>query len=172
MPAVSMAALRRSLRRDLDADFGDIVYFSDVMAPRHEFLTANNQTPYVFAVFDLRRGPMVLDVPAASDEVALFGSGIDAWEVPLADVGPTGEDAGRGGRYAFLPPGFDGQMADGSSRCPPRPTSSISRCGRSRSERARSRTRSPTAGGCGPTASPTRPTRRRAGTSARSPAPG
>jgi hypothetical protein len=57
MPAVSMAAFRASLKRDLDADFGDVIYFSNVMEPRHEFLTANNQTPYVFTFFDLRRGP-------------------------------------------------------------------------------------------------------------------
>jgi hypothetical protein len=111
MPAVSMAAIRRSLGRDLDADFGDIIYFSNVMAPRHEFLTANNQTPYVFTFFDLRRGPMVLQVPLASAKVTLFG--IDSWEVPLVDVGPTGEDAGKGGRYLFLPPDFDGQPPDG-----------------------------------------------------------
>ena len=59
MPAVSMAAIRASLKRDLDADFGDIVFFSKVMEPRHEFLTANNQTPYVLTVFDLRNGPWV-----------------------------------------------------------------------------------------------------------------
>jgi hypothetical protein len=47
MPAVSMAAVRRALGRDLDAGYGDVMYFSQVMGPRHEFLTANNQTPYV-----------------------------------------------------------------------------------------------------------------------------
>src|SRR5262245_18708257 len=66
MPAVSMAAIRASLKRDLDADFGDVIYFSNVMEPRHEFLTVNNQTPYVCTFFDLRRGPMVLDVPPAT----------------------------------------------------------------------------------------------------------
>src|SRR5262245_41058222 len=109
MPAVSMAAFRRSLPRDLDAAPGDVVFMSNVMEPRHAFLTANNQTPYVALVFDLRDGPMVLDVPAATDKVALFGSGIDSWEVPLVDVGPSGDDAGKGGRYLFLPPGYSGE---------------------------------------------------------------
>jgi hypothetical protein len=45
MPAVSMAAFRNSMQRDIGADFGDIIYFSNVMAPRHEFLTANHETP-------------------------------------------------------------------------------------------------------------------------------
>ena len=113
MPAVSMAAVRQSLQRDLDADFGDIVYFSNVMAPRHEFLTANNQTPYVLTFFDLRRGPMVLDVPPASDKTVLFGSAIDSWEVPLVDIGGTGEDAGKGGKYLFLPPDHSGKAPEG-----------------------------------------------------------
>jgi hypothetical protein len=127
MPAVSMAALRQSLRRDLDADVGDVVYFSNVMEPRHEFLTANYQMPYVFTVFDLRRGPVVLDVPAASNKVALFGSGIDSWEVPLVDVGPTGEDGGEGGRYVFLPPDFAGVPPDGVIVVPS-PTSFVHIC--------------------------------------------
>ena len=105
MPAVSMAAVRRSLKRDLDADFGDVIYLSDVMRPRHEFLTANHETPYVLTVFDLSAGPMVLEVPPLSATAMLFGSAIDSWEVPLADIGATGEDAGKGGRYLFLPPG-------------------------------------------------------------------
>ncbi len=113
MPMVSMAAVRKSIKRDLGADFGDIVYLSNVMEPRHEFLTANNQTPYVLTVFDLRHGPMVLDVPAASDKVALFGSAIDSWEVPLVDIGPAGDDAGKGGKYLFLPPGYDATPPQG-----------------------------------------------------------
>jgi hypothetical protein len=112
MPAVSMATLRRSLPRDLDARFGDIVYFSDAMAPRHEFLTADSRTPYVLTVFDLRSGPMVLEVPPASDRVALSGSAVDSWQVPLADLGSAGEDAGRGGRYLFLPPDHCGERPE------------------------------------------------------------
>jgi hypothetical protein len=112
MPAVSMAAVRRSLPRDLDAGYGDVVACSDVFRSRHGFLTANNQTPYVCTVFDLDDGPMVLAVPPASEKVALFGSAIDSWEVPLADLGPTGEDGGHGGRYVFLPPGQDRAPSD------------------------------------------------------------
>jgi hypothetical protein len=113
MPVVSMAAFRRSLPRDLGAEFGDVVYMSDVMRSRHGFLTANNQTPYVALVLDLRNGPIVLEVPPVSDEAALFGSAIDSWQVPLVDVGPTGEDAGQGGRYLFMPPGHEGSAPEG-----------------------------------------------------------
>ena len=146
MPAVSMAAVRRSLKRDLDADFGDVVYFSDVMRPRHEFLTANHETPYVLHRVRPSAGPMVLDVPAASATAMLFGSAIDSWEVPLADVGATGDDAGKGGRYLFLPPGHDGRSAGrASSSCRHRPATCTSGCDRSPAARAPSPTQWPTA---------------------------
>lgn len=112
MPAVSMAGVRKSLA-GIGADFNQVVYFSKLMEARHEFLTANNQTPYVLTLIDTRDGPVVLDVPAASEKVALFGSAIDSWEVPLADLGPTGEDAGKGGKYVFLPPGYAGAAPQG-----------------------------------------------------------
>jgi hypothetical protein len=56
MPAVSMAAYRTSLKRDLDANFGDVVSMSNVMKPRHAFLTVDNQTPCVATVSELRNG--------------------------------------------------------------------------------------------------------------------
>ena len=112
MPAVSMAGVRRSLQ-GIGADYNQVVYFSKPMEARHEFLTANNQTPYVLSVLDTHGGPIVLDVPPASAKVALFGSAIDSWEVPLADVGPTGDDGGKGGKYLFLPPGYEQAPPDG-----------------------------------------------------------
>ena len=112
MPAVSMAGVRKSLA-GIGADFNQVVYFSQPLEARHEFLTANNQTPYVMTVLDLRRGPVVVDVPPASSKVALFGSAIDSWQVPLVDLGPSGDDAGKGGKYLFLPPGYTGSRPDG-----------------------------------------------------------
>ena len=101
----------------------------------------NNQTPYVLTFFDLRRGPMVLEVPPATSKVAFFGSAIDSWEVPLADIGPSGDDAGKGGKYLFLPPGFSGTPPAGyfvvSSETR---TSSTSGCVRSRVRQAHSPT--------------------------------
>ena len=112
MPAVSMVGVRKSLA-GIGADFNQVVYFSQPLEARHEFLTANNQTPYVMTVLDLRRGPVVVEVPPASSKVALFGSAIDSWQVPLVDLGPSGEDAGKGGKYLFLPPGYTGSRPDG-----------------------------------------------------------
>lgn len=112
MPAVYMAGIRRSLA-GIGAGYNQVVYFSKPLEARHEFLTGNNQTPYVISVLDLHAGPMVLQLPPTSDKVALFGTVCDSWQVPLVDVGPAGEDAGKGGKYLFLPPGYGGAAPAG-----------------------------------------------------------
>jgi hypothetical protein len=51
-------------------------------------------------------------VPASITTLS-FGTLADAWQVPLTDVGPSGEDAGKGGKYLFLPPGYKGEVPTG-----------------------------------------------------------
>lgn len=106
MPAVSMATLREATLRDLGARYGDVVYMSGLPAPRHELLTASDQAPYVVVMLNLRAGPFVLEVPAATAGVCFQGTAVDAWMVPIADIGPRGDDDGAGGKFLFLPPGY------------------------------------------------------------------
>ena len=113
MPAVSVYDIELSTQRDLGAKFGDIVYFTKPMTSRHGFLTANDVTPYVVASLTSKDGPLVVEVPAASDKVSYFGTFVDAWQAPIADVGPPGEDKGKGAKYLFLPPGYEGEVPEG-----------------------------------------------------------
>ena len=113
MPAVSMMGVRNGSKRDLGATFNDVMYMSHPMVSRHGFLTANNQVPYVIVLLDTTNGPAVLEVPPASPNTIFFGSAIDMWQVPITDVGPAGADAGKGGKYLFLPPGYDKQPPEG-----------------------------------------------------------
>jgi hypothetical protein len=113
IPAVSMMDARKSAERQLGSTFNDIIYFSKPMVSRHGFLTANNDVPYVITMLNTKDGPVILDVPPASEKAVYFGSVIDAWQVPVVDVGPAGEDAGKGGKYLFLPPGYNGSVPEG-----------------------------------------------------------
>ena len=113
IPAVSMMDLRKSAERQLGATFNDTIYFSKPLVSRHGFLTANNDVPYVLVMLDTSGGPVILDVPPASDKALYFGSALDAWQVPITDIGPEGADAGKGGKYLFLPPGFKGSAPAG-----------------------------------------------------------
>ena len=113
MPAVGIMGIRRGSERDLGATFNDIIYMSHPPAPRQALLTPTNQTPYVIVMLNTGDGPVVLDLPRASEKTIFFGTVIDAWQLPVTDVGPEGADEGFGGKYLFLPPGYDKPVPEG-----------------------------------------------------------
>lgn len=113
MPIEGTRGLLLAARSDLGADWNDIIYFSKPMESRHGFLTANNQVPYVIASLNTKDGPLVLEVPGASDKAKFFGSLVDVWDYPFTDVGPAGADKGNGGKFLLLPPGYEGEVPEG-----------------------------------------------------------
>lgn len=104
-PAVGVYGIRRGMAA-VGATDNVVMAMSRPLTTRHEFLTANNTTPYIAANADLRNGAVVLEVPPASDKGVLYGQVVDAWQQSIADVGPIGADKGNGGKYLFLPPEF------------------------------------------------------------------
>jgi hypothetical protein len=137
VPAVSMMGLRRGSERDLGATFNDIIYMSHPMVSRHGFLTANNQVPYVITSLNSTDGPVVLEVPPASEKTIFFGSVIDAWQVPVTDVGPEGADQGDGGKYLFLPRDMTSRFPRATSSSTQKRITFMLPCTRSRSRAAR-----------------------------------
>ena len=112
MPAVGVYDIELALQRDAGAEFGTVAYMTAPMDSRHGFLTANDVTPYVFTGLTTRDGPIVIDVPLAGEKAEFFGTIVNAWQTPIADVGPSGADKGKGGRYLILPPGYRGDVPD------------------------------------------------------------
>jgi hypothetical protein len=105
-PAVGIYGIRRGMLDGLGMKDNEVMAMSRPLTTRHEFLSANNTTPYIAANADLRSGPVVVEMPATTDKGAMYGQVVDAWQVSVADVGPSGEDKGKGGKYLFLPPGY------------------------------------------------------------------
>jgi hypothetical protein len=103
MPAVGMIDFVKATRRDLGGDYNDVIYLTKPFESRHGFLTANDVTAYAWGNITLKSGPMVLEVPAASDKVSYFGTIVNAWDQPVEDVGPPGADKGKGGKYLLVP---------------------------------------------------------------------
>jgi hypothetical protein len=64
--------------------------------------------PYCAIWIDLHDGPVVVEAPPN-----VLGLVNDGWYRWVIDVGRTGPDKGQGGKYLFLPPGYDGQIPDG-----------------------------------------------------------
>ncbi|KUE86326.1 hypothetical protein ASL20_24560 [Cupriavidus necator] len=109
MPIVSVDAMREAYFRDAGARYNDIVYWSHPADWRNQTTTPNSTSLYVYFNFNLKDGPVAVDIPPAGD-IGIFGSILDAWQAPRADIGKDGEDHGKGGRYLLLPPGFDGAV--------------------------------------------------------------
>lgn len=117
LPAVSMICMRNACF-NLGGSYNTVFWGSEVPTAKHEALTANNQTPYASIFLNTKNGPVVLDIPAASNRTAIFGSAIDIWQEPIADIGPAGADKGKGGKYVFLPPDYEGEEIEGCINVP------------------------------------------------------
>lgn len=86
-----------------------VIVFDRLMDPNSLFLTGNSSTMYVMPTLDLERdGPTVVEVPPGA-----LGAFNDAYFRYVADIGPAGQDGGKGGAYLVLPPGYDGPVPEG-----------------------------------------------------------
>jgi hypothetical protein len=117
MPIVNMDAMRQAFFSDAGATYGDVVYISRPSDWKFLVTTPNNSTRYIYINYYINynttEGPVVIEVPASADGAELFGTFTDAWNVPVLDIGPTGADQGKGGKYLLLPPGFKGEVPAG-----------------------------------------------------------
>ena len=106
MPAVTQIDFLKATRR-AGGDYNTVMYINKPFGSEKGFLTANDTTAYAWSTITTREGVLIVEVPPASEKVDYFGSFVDAWEVPLVDVGYNGADKGKGGKYAFLPVNYD-----------------------------------------------------------------
>jgi hypothetical protein len=105
IPAASVYAACEGLSQVGVKRNGGIGITEDLMDARSLFLTANSTTVYVLMCLDLKEGPVVLEVPPG-----VLGPADDAYFRWVTDVGLTGPDAGKGGKYLFVPPGYTGNL--------------------------------------------------------------
>jgi hypothetical protein len=93
-----------------------VAIFAQLMDSQAVVLTANTSTLYAFSRTDLAKdGPTVIEVPPG-----MLGFLDDDWERFVGDIGVTGPDRGKGGKYLVLPAGYDGAVPDGYFLLKPR----------------------------------------------------
>src|ERR1700751_6140767 len=63
MPAIAIYSFRRAAFTDLGMKDNDIIAYSATATPKLEAITANSTTPSIAAYTDLRKGPVVLELP-------------------------------------------------------------------------------------------------------------
>jgi hypothetical protein len=107
IPLVNQAAMRASLRQFGPDNQTDVIW-KDLVDARTVELTANDNTVYSFIWLDSHKGPLVIEAPPK-----VLGAINDFYYRWVADVGITGADKGRGGKYLVLPPGYQGEPPTG-----------------------------------------------------------
>jgi hypothetical protein len=107
LPAVSTEGIRRGVTESGPAN-QTVLISESLLDSKSLFLTANTTTPYTVLWLDTTNGPLVLEVPPE-----VLGPLDDAWFRWVVDVGMTGPDKGKGGKYLLLPPGYKGEVPEG-----------------------------------------------------------
>ncbi len=105
MPAASVYALCEGLDQAGVKRNQGIAITEDLMDARSLFLTANSTTVYVMMCIDLKNGPIVVEAPPN-----VLGPVDDAYFRWVTDMGLTGPDQGKGGKYLIVPPGYSGSV--------------------------------------------------------------
>jgi hypothetical protein len=114
--AVAIRAFLSSLAAQGADAPNKVALFEQLMDSQTLVLTANTSTLYAFSRTDLAKdGPTVIEVPPG-----MLGFLDDDWQRFVGDLGVTGPDRGKGGKYLVVPPGYDGQIPEGYFLLKPR----------------------------------------------------
>ncbi len=86
----------------------EIAIFENLLDARSLWLTPNTTTPYAVGEIDTKNGPVVLENPGP-----VLGIVDDAFFAHVTDIGFTGPDKGKGGKYLFVSPDYKEDIPDG-----------------------------------------------------------
>ena len=110
-PLMSNMGMWKAVHRDGGVEPGEMAFLIfNQQRPNQTIMTANDQVCYVWPplINTAEVGPLVVEVPPGT-----LGISWDLWMHGVADLGNLGPDGGKGGKYLFLPVGYDGEIPDG-----------------------------------------------------------
>ncbi len=104
IPVASMIGLHEGFK-SVGVTGNTIGIFEDLMDSKSLFLTPNTESIYSGGWLDLSKGPVVVESPPNT-----LGIVDDMWFRYVADMGNAGPDQGRGGKFLFIGPDYDGPI--------------------------------------------------------------
>src|SRR5262249_35053005 len=114
IPAVNYDLMLREMLTKTEGKVNQVLYWDRPIDWHDQTLMPNPDTIHFLAFFNtMANGPMVIEIPRASDAGSISGNIVNVWQTPLADVGPFGTDKGEGGKYLVLPPGYSAELPAG-----------------------------------------------------------
>jgi hypothetical protein len=113
MPAVNTDLMLQEMLSKTSGKVNQVLLWSRPLDWHNQMLTPNPDAIYLQAFYDTKDGPIIMEIPPAGADGSLNVNIVDLWQVPLEDAGPSGADAGKGGKYLILPPGFNKEVPEG-----------------------------------------------------------
>ena len=108
IPGASVRGLIVGLKEAGVDDYNKVGITKTLLDSKSLLLTANT-LPFITPYLDVKEnGPLVMETPPG-----MLGAFNDAWFCYIADIGPFGEDKGKGGKYLILPPDYEGEIPEG-----------------------------------------------------------
>ncbi len=106
MPAVNYDLMLQQMLTKTNGKVGQVIYWGRPLDSKNQTLTPNPDALYFMVFFNLKDGPVVLDLPSGDENGSFNGNIVTLWQMPLEDAGLLGYDHGKGGKYLLLPPGY------------------------------------------------------------------
>jgi hypothetical protein len=107
IPAVNYDLMLREMFNKTEGKVNQVLYWGQPIDWHNQTLMPNPDSIHFMVFFNtMYGGPVVIEIPAASDAGSIAGNIVNVWQTPLADVGRFGADKGEGGKYLLLPPGY------------------------------------------------------------------
>jgi hypothetical protein len=110
LTGVPFASLQAALDgwKTIGLDRNGVVGITESLSDAHQVnLTANTESVYTMTLLELTDGPVVVHSPPNT-----LGMVNDHFFRYVTDLGNAGPDKGKGGKYVFLPPGYDGDVPE------------------------------------------------------------
>ena len=102
-PLVSFGTWRKEQDRNYGPNARGTFAVLNSFKEKQGIVTANLTTPYILSWDNLKNAPLYVEYPAGKTA----GAFLDLWQRPIADLGLTGPDQGKGGKYIIVGPEDD-----------------------------------------------------------------
>ena len=117
MPLINTLGMKEGSEKVFGTGYNVLPVWKKRLDARTLVTTPNSDVIYAMSYLDLGKdGPLVFEAPPM-----LQGILLDFWQRPIpvdggkysGDVGLAGPDAGKGGKFLILPPGYGGKVPEG-----------------------------------------------------------
>ena len=117
LPLINTLGMKEGSEKTFGAGYNVLPVWKKRLDAKTLVTTPNSDVIYAMSYVDLGKdGPIVFEAPPG-----LQGILLDFWQRPIpvdggkfaGDVGLPGPDAGKGGKFLLLPPGYEGEVPEG-----------------------------------------------------------